>query len=361
LSIYQRGNTWWIDYYFKGERLREPVSSSRKEAMEALESRRGDIVQGRFELVRKDKRQTTFEEFACEYLKHLKATRRWWKGEVSRMKSLVQHFGKMPLGEISTYDVEKYKEWRRKTLSGSGINREFALLKSMLNRASEWGFAKLSQNPVSKVGYFPERQVERILTDDEARRLVDACGPSLRPVVVTALNTGMRRGEILDLCWANVDFERRFIRVEHSKNNRSRKVPMNSTLAAELDRLRRNGTPFVFTQRAGERLKSIASAFATACRHSGVGHVRFHDLRHTFATNLVMNGIDLVTVKEILGHSDISMTVRYSHPSDERKMAAVGVLVGLGTERPSTLVSGGDGHNLVTIPDSVEKGPYVSH
>ena len=361
MAIYQRGTIWWIDYYFKGERLREPVSSSRKEAMQALEARRGDIFRGRFELVRRDKRETTFEEFACEYLKHLKATRRWWKGEVSRMKSLVRHFGKMPLSEISTYDVEKYKEWRRKTLGGSGINREFALLKSMLNRASEWGFAKLSQNPVSKVGYFPERQVERILTDDEARRLVRASGPSLRPVVVTALNTGMRRGEILDLRWENVDFERRFIRVERSKNNRSRKVPMNSRLAAELSRLRANGTPFVFTQRAGERLKSIATAFETACRHSGVGHVRFHDLRHTFATNLVMNGVDLVTVKEILGHSDISMTVRYSHPSDERKMAAVEVIVGRGTERPSLHVSRGHGHNLVTIPDSAKEGQYVSH
>jgi integrase len=360
LSIYQRGNTWWIDYYFKGERLREPVSSSRKEAMEALESRRGDIVQGRFELVRKDKRQTTFEEFACEYLKHLRATRRWWKGEVSRMKSLVRHFGKMPLSEISTYDVEKYKEWRRKKLSGSGINREFALLKSMINRASEWGFAKIIQNPVSKVGYFPERQVERILTDDEARRLVNACGPSVRPVVVTALNTGMRRGEILELRWENVDFERRFIRVERSKNNRSRKVPMNSTLASEIDRLRGKGCPFVFTQRAGERLKSIASAFATACRRAGIGHVRFHDLRHTFATNLVMNGIDLVTVKEILGHSDISMTVRYSHPSDERKMAAVECISGRGTERPSLHVSRGDGHNLVTNPDLPEKAEYAS-
>jgi integrase len=361
LAIYQRGTIWWIDYYFKGERLREPVSSSRKEAMEALESRRGDIVQGRFELVRKDRRQSTFEEFACEYLKHLKATRRWWKGEVSRMKSLVRHFGKMPLSEISTYDVEKYKEKRRKKLSGSGMNREFALLKSMLNRASEWGFAKIALNPVSKVGYFPERQVERILTNDEARRLIDASNASLRPVVVTALNTGMRRGEILDMRWTNVDFDRRFIRVERSKNNRSRKVPINSTLTAELSRLHASGTPFVFMQRAGERLKSIATAFATACRHSGLGHVRFHDLRHTFATNLVMNGVDLVTVKEILGHSDISMTVRYSHPSDERKMAAVEVIVDRAEERPSPHVSRGDGHNLVTVPDLEEKGQYVSH
>jgi len=74
-----------------------------------------------------------------------------------------------------------------------------------------------------------------------------------------------------------------------------------------------------------------------------------------------MSGFDLVTVKEILGHSDISMTVRYSHPSDERKMAAVEVIVGRGTERPSLHVSRGHGHNLVTIPDSAKEGQYVSH
>jgi integrase len=361
LAIYQRGNIWWIDYYFKGERLREPVSSSRKQAMEALEARRGDIVRGRFELVPKDRRQTTFEEFACEYLKHLRATRRWWKGEVSRMKSLVRHFGKTAISEISTYDVEKYKAARRKTLSGPGVNRELTLLKSMLNRAAEWDFASIAKNPVSKVGYFPERQVERILTDEEAAKLVEASGPAVRPVVITALNTGMRRGEILDMRWEDVDFGRRFIRVARSKNNRSRKVPMNARLAAELGRHRGNGTPYVFTQRAGERLLSIATAFATACKHAGIDHVRFHDLRHTFATNLVMSGVDLVTVKEILGHSDIAMTVRYSHPSDERKMAAVECISGHGTERPSTCVSRGDGHNLVTNPDLAPEGQYVSH
>jgi integrase len=277
------------------------------------------------------------------------------------MKSLVRHFGKMALAEISPYDVERYKEKRRKTVSGPGINRELAVLKSMLNRAGDWGFAKLSENPVSKVSYFPERHVERILTDEEAARLVAACGQAVRPVVVTALNTGMRRGEILDLRWENVDFERRFIRVERSKNGRSRKVPMNSRLAAELRRLRSNGTPYVFTQRAGERLKSIVTAFKTACRHAAIGHVRFHDLRHTFATNLVMNGVDLVTVKEILGHSDISMTVRYSHPSDERKMAAVECILGGDVVNSSPPVSGGDGHNLVTVPERAPEGQGASH
>jgi hypothetical protein len=89
--------------------------------------------------------------------------------------------------------------------------------------------------------------------------------------------------------------------------------------------------------------------------------LRFHDLRHTFATNLVMNGVDLVTVKEILGHSDITMTVRYSHPSDDRKMAAVECISGRGVVESSHPASSGDGHNLVTIPEVAEEGRRISH
>jgi integrase len=96
-------------------------------------------------------------------------------------------------------------------------------------------------------------------------------------------------------------------------------------------------------------------------KYAGIGHVRFHDLRHMFATNLVMNGVDLVTVKEILGHSDISMTVRYSHPSDERKMAAVECILGHDVVNSSSPVCGADGHNLVTIPDSAKSGQGVTH
>ncbi len=159
----------------------------------------------------------------------------------------------------------------------------------------------------------------------------------------------MRKSEILELMWKDVDFKRRFIRVVRPKNNRQRKIPMNSTVECELKNLLRNGTDYVFTQlRSTERLKCIVTAFKTACRNAGIVGLWFHDLRHTFATNLVMNGVDLVTVKEILGHSDISMTVRYSHPSDKRKMDAV---EGLDFSRKAVKIesnSWGDGHNTVT-------------
>lgn len=353
MAIYQRGRIWWIDYYYRGKRIREPVSEVRTEAIAALKARQGEIVAGKFRLEEKND-DISLEDFAIKYTEHMLATRRWGKAEISRMKLLVAHFGPYLLSELSTYLVESYKAERRQEVSGACVNRELGMLKSMLNKAIKWGFLR-AENPVRGVKYYPEYPKERILQDDEAERLIASCGDSLRPVVVTALNTGMRRGELLDLRWENVDFENRFIRVARSKNNRQRKVPMNSVLCEELLKLRRNGSEYVFTQLGSERpLRCVRSAFERACRKAGISGLRFHDLRHTFATNLVLGGVDLVTVKEILGHSDIAMTVRYSHPSDTRKMEAVESLVqgngyGMGS------------HNLVTIPENGQNEEFISH
>ncbi len=348
MAIYQRRKIWWIDYYYKGRRFRERVSESKTEAENALKARQADILRGRFEF-KKDKHEWWFDEYAIEYIDHLKEVRqKWWTKEISRMKMLVKSFGRKLMTEVSAHDIEKYKAQRRKTVSGAGVNRELDLLKAMYNKAILWGFVRM-ENPVSKVSSYPEFQRENILSDREAERLIAASNDALRPVVVIALNTGMRKSEILELTWKDVDFKRRFIRVVRPKNNRQRKIPMNSTVREELKKLCGNGTEYVFTQlRSTAKLQCIVTAFKTACRNAGIKGLWFHDLRHTFATNLVMNGVDLVTVKEILGHSDISMTVRYSHPSDKRKMDAVeGLDFGRKAEK-SVQISRGDGHNTVT-------------
>ena len=359
MGIYQREKIWWIDYYYKGKRIREPVSESRQDAIDALRARQGDIVKGTFDL-RRDRKEWWFDDFMDEYLNYIKSTRRWWKREISRLNILTKYFKKFLLSEITPYHVEKYKAKRRKTVTGAGVNRELALLKAMFNKAIQWGFVRM-ENPIRKVSYYPERQMERILSDEEAELLVEKSGESLRPVVVTALNTGMRKSEILALRWKDVDFKRRYIRVERSKNNRSRKIPMNSYVRDELQKLRRNDSDYVFTQiKSSERLRCVASAFKTACKNAELKGLRFHDLRHTFATNLVMAGIDLVTVKEILGHSDISMTVRYSHPSDKRKMEAVEKLVPRKDIEVGECSYRVDGHKLVTIEPSLGKNPETS-
>ncbi len=156
-------------------------------------------------------------------------------------------------------------------------------------------------------------------------QLLAASPPHLRPIVVVALNTGMRRGEILRLTWENVDFGKRVITVEQSKSGRIRHIPMNFDVTETLKGLEgpRSGPVFRWH---GDSIQSITRSFGTALRQAGIRRCRFHDLRHRFATNLVLGGVDLVTVKELLGHADISMTMRYAHPSPETKRKAVDIL-----------------------------------
>jgi len=163
----------------------------------------------------------------------------------------------------------------------------------------------------------------------EAGRLLEAAAPHLKPILTVLLNTGMRRSEALKLTWRDADHRKKLITItpENSKSGRGREIPINS-LAAETLRALGPGLPGgrVFLGPESKGIADIKTAFKTACRRAGILDLRFHDLRHTAATYMVMGGVDLVTVKEILGHSTIEMTMRYAHPTPENKRRAVEVL-----------------------------------
>jgi hypothetical protein len=128
------------------------------------------------------------------------------------------------------------------------------------------------------------------------------------------------------MTWENVSFGKGVITVEQSKSGRIRHIPMNHDVAEALRALEcpRSGSVFKWH---GDSIQSITRSFETALRHAGIKRCRFHDLRHAFATNLVLGGVDLVTAKELLGHADITMTMRYAHPSPETKRKAVEALL----------------------------------
>jgi integrase len=160
--------------------------------------------------------------------------------------------------------------------------------------------------------------------------LLAYCGPQLRPLVITALHTGFRASELRSLTWSDVDFRRRMITVRagYAKNGGARHVPMNQLLTDTLKsvKLANYQVDRVFCNREGVPYRSFRSAFERAVRKVEIVDFTFHDLRHTFASRLVMAGVDLPTVKELLGHRDISMTMRYTHLSSDHKQAAVGKL-----------------------------------
>jgi integrase len=170
-----------------------------------------------------------------------------------------------------------------------------------------------------------EKLLDRVLTREEEQKLLTASNPDLRSIIFFTLNTGMRLGEILYLSWDWVGFHNNVIIVEHTKNGKIRKIPMNS----ELQTLLKNATmkgQYIFGDSITP-ITSVKTAFHNAIRRAGIPRLRFHDLRGTFATRLVEHGINLVTVKELLGHSSITTTMRYAHPSPENKKQAVESLI----------------------------------
>jgi integrase len=154
--------------------------------------------------------------------------------------------------------------------------------------------------------------------EDEEARLLDACPSWLRELVVFALHSGMRLGEILSLTWTGVDLFRRTVTVFESKNGERRTVPLNQTLMAlltEKAKMRHIKTALVFPSRAGTRLdpNHLRRALRPAMTKAGVVNCHFHDLRHAFATRLVQSGVDLYKVQRLLGHKSPMMTQRYAH------------------------------------------------
>ncbi len=327
MGVYRRKDCripWWISYSYQGRQVREAGGPTKKIAEEALSARKADIAREKFDL-HDLKPSPLFRDFANTYLEFAKDNKRSWERDEFSLKHLAAFFGNRRLNHISAFLVEAYKSQRKAEVKPATVNRELALLKYMFNLAIKWG--KASTNPVRQVKLFREEQKPfRTLSPEEADRLIEAAPSHLKSILITALHTGMRRGEILSLKWENVDFSRGVIRVEKSKSGRVRSIPMHEKVREALVGLNRNGE-YVFAWNNGEPRKHIGTAFDMALKRANiVPRCRFHDLRHTFATRLVENGVDLVTVKELLGHSAIVTTMRYSHPSPKHKREAIAAL-----------------------------------
>jgi len=145
--------------------------------------------------------------------------------------------------------------------------------------------------------------------------------------VIVALNTGMRKEEILNLRWEDLDFRSRIIYTLDTKNNKRREIAMNDIVYRTLLAIRKiPDSPWVFCKKNGERYGNVRKAFEGAKKRAGIVDFRFHDLRHTFASHLVMAGVDLKTVQELLGHKSFEMTLRYAHLSPDHKKVALDVL-----------------------------------
>jgi len=341
MGVYLRGDNWYIDFTFKGQRIRESIGPSRRGAEKVIAKKKAEIAENKFLDVRKDPEPITFHEFAKEYLKWAKTNKKasTYSRDISIMRGLGREFEGKNIQDVTSWLIEKWKSKRSEKFKPGSVNRELALLKHIFSKALEW--KKIKENPSHKVKRLKgaARRV-RYLMPDEIQVLLSNCDGLLRgllkSLVTVALHTGARKGELQGLEWSNVNFDLGLISLLDTKNGERRDIAMNETVRATLEGMERKNE-FVFPNRNGKRIDNaqVQIAFQEALKRSGIEDFHFHDLRHTFASNLVMQeGVELNDIRELLGHKKMDMTLRYAHLSPKHKGKVVNILDRVMSQNP---------------------------
>lgn len=333
-GIFKRGSRWQIDTFYKGIRLRD--SCATPEAADAsLRKMKTLVDEGRW-LDKKRKSIVTLGKFTDRYLKWCAdILQKGYHSKNQRLRVVEKELGRDTLlSDITTADVEQYQAKRLSTISRKGkvlspatVNRELAALKHLFSKAIAWGLVDSSPAKQVKLQNENNRRL-RYLTPEECQRLIEACKPPLDRIVSLALQTGMRKGEVLKLKWQSVYLRERYLEIVDQKNGERSTIPLNEDALDILRGIpRRVDSPYLFPgEKPGKPYYDLTRCFERAVEAAGLKGVTFHTLSHTSASLLVMAGVDLTTVKEIMRHKSITMTLRYAHLSPGHRQDAVDAL-----------------------------------
>jgi len=324
MRIFKRSDSkvYYLDYTdAQGNRVKESTgTTSKKLAEDILAKRKNDVIQQK-KLGIKPVIPVLFSDFVNQYLEYSAANKRAKSTKLDKMalrnlSSYLTGKGRQYIDEITEEDIEGYKAERSKTVSKSTVTRELASIKHFFTIAGKW--KKIGKSPaaeVKKPGQPPGRV--RYLSIEEIRRLLDACKlPYLKLFVVISLNTGMRKNEVLQLKAEDIDFENGLIHLEDSKNKERADILMNSLVFKALKEY--PDYPSESSSRIFN-VDDVKKSFAGALKRAGIKNFKIHDVRHTFASHLAMSGTPLTTLKELMRHKTIQMTLRYAHLSPSHK------------------------------------------
>ncbi|MHB8217063.1 MAG: tyrosine-type recombinase/integrase [Candidatus Sulfotelmatobacter sp.] len=300
MSLYKRDRKYSISIWVDGVRhLKSTGTTNRREA-ETIEREFREELNRRRHQIREASPDMTFVDLAARFL----ADGSPRPYHLDRLKVLLPYFGDFSIGRISKPLVREYRTERakEKRLSETTLNRDVEVLRHLLYWAVDEGF--LTTNPVARIRLVRvPRKPRPVMSVAEEAMLLGAAAPHLRAIIIAALDTGMRRGELLTERWEHIDFPRRVLFVTHSKtaDGEAREIPLTSRLAEFLsDCKKREGLVFTFKDRSIHRIKT---AWKAAIRRAGIRYCRFHDLRHTFNTRLMEAGVVQDVRKALMGHS----------------------------------------------------------
>lgn len=249
------------------------------------------------------------------------------KTKLVHLKRIKELWGERNLDELTGKDIDEFRASMKGEEKTTMFNRVFTTLAHLYTIAEEDGTIQAVPFSTRRMKFAEKRRL-RYLHPEEVARLIDACAGHLRPIIVTAVHTGARKEEILSMrVGIEVNLGARSIHLTKTKNDEERFIPINETLLTTLTAQAegKQDGDFLFTWQ-GKRILDVKTAFHTALTAAGITNFHFHDLRHTFASNLVMNGASLYDIKELLGHKDIKMTMVYAELSKKHKAKVVTIL-----------------------------------
>ena len=335
MRIYKRNSSpkWWVTWNDQdGKRHRRSSGTSDKKLAEALAA--NWVKEGFLEEHFGKKPEVPFSEALLRYAKASKRDHpKSFEGDVRyRLKHLQAYFGGYMLSEISLKVIQDFMDGRLETVSQATAQKDASTLRAILNKAYR---EELMVNAPRFPKFKPLKPRDRWLTMEEEQKLLKDAPPHLVPIVRFAVDTGGRLSEVLGLDWREVDLSNRRIRFTDTKNGEDRTVRLCDRACSTLAHLSPKESGAVFTFR-GKPIASVKKAFDKARSKAGLEDVRFHDLRHTFASRLVQGGVPLYDVMHLMGHKSLKMVQRYAHLAPDYQDRAIIALNALG-------------HNLGTV------------
>jgi site-specific recombinase XerD len=325
-GIYEKvpkSGEWWIRYADSTGRIRREKAGSRDWALKLYRKRKTEVLQGKKLPETLRRKEASFAEIVKDALEYSEAHKRSYADDVCRTNRLLSWLGDRPAGAITPRDIERClaEAAERDGLAPATLNRYRAVLSLIFRLAIRND--KVAQNPARLVR--PQRENNarvRYLSADEEKRIREVIGREFHEHMAEfdlALHTGLRRGEMYGLTWADINFPARILTVPLSKNGERRHVRLNRVALDALSTLHQKG------RRVGRvfETKGPRHWLEPLVERAGIRDFHWHDLRHTFASRAVMAGVDLRSVQDLLGHKSIIVTCRYSHLAPTHQLAAV--------------------------------------
>ena len=343
----KRHNKWWVDFCFNRTRFRRVSPDNTRKGAEAYEIVLKQRLARGEPIDKSDTEKILFNEFAGQWMRdYVEVNNK--RSEIMAKKMILRaHLlpfcGRKALSEIDGVVIERFKARKlQEGKSNKSINNYLAVLRKMLVTAEEWSL--LEKVPKIKPLKVMPCKTD-YLTREECDRLLSNADGLWKDMILFAMRTGLRFGEIVALKWPDVDFSNGQITVRHSivgdvpqdstKSNKIRYVPMTGTVHQTLiDRKSISSGEFVFSEQSGKYLmrERCRRNLQKLCERAGIRGIGWHTLRHTFASHLAERGVSPITIKELLGHSDIKTTMRYAHLGPLAIRSAVEVLEDSGSE-----------------------------